>query len=425
MKPRPFSEKILALGLIVGLIPIVLCAEEKIENKQAETKPKATKVPMPPDAEEAAYPAIERFITVMETIRAQHPDVDKLTYDRLVNHALEGMLSSLDPHSSYIHPEMAAAMKSNGDLNPAIPSLGITIGLRDSGPYITEVTPFSPAAKAKLDINSSLLKIGDQEAADIAFPDLLELLRRPAGEISRITVKMPTEAKPSELSLTHIQVLEKAVTHAVLLKKHSGVGYIRLAQFTAGCAGEMEGALDELEDQGMKQLILDLRGNPGGDLQATVKLLGFFLPAKTAVVTVHTRNPANWETLETPETKRRQRDYPITVLIDRMSASASELTAACLQDLKRATIVGETSYGKGSVQQIIPMENGTALRITIATYHSPSGRTPHGVGVTPDIIITPPNEKTSIFSPPDANSLDNWIDAGIEASLKHFSQGKK
>ena len=416
MKPRSFSNNILSLGLIAGLIPAVLCAQDKASGQ---------KVPMPSDAEEAAYPAIERFITVMEKIRAQHPDVDKLTYDRLVNHALEGMLSSLDPHSTYIHPEMAAFLKSNGDLNPAIPSLGITIGLRDSGPYITEVTPFSPAAKAKLDMNSSLLKIGDQDATSISFPDLLELLRRPAGEISQLTVKMPTEAKPSELSLTHVQVLEKAVTHALLLKKHTGVGYIRLAQFTANCATEIESALDDLEDQGMKELILDLRGNPGGDLHETVKLLGFFLPAKTAVVTVRTRNPADWETLETPEKKRRQREYPLTLLIDRMSASASELTAACLQDLKRATIVGETSYGKGSVQHINPMDNGTALRMTVATYHSPSGRTPHGVGVTPDIIIARPNEKTSIFAPPSADTLDAWQDAGLEASLKHFAESKK
>jgi carboxyl-terminal processing protease len=361
----------------------------------------------------------------MEKIRAEHPDVDKLTYDRLVNHALEGMLSSLDPHSSYIHPEMAAFMKSDSQLDPVIASLGITVSLRDSGPYISEVTPFSPAAKAKLDVNSSILRIGDQDASSMPFPTLLELLRRPAGEISRITVKMPTEPKPSDLSLTHVQVLEKAVTHAILLKKHPGIGYIRLAQFTAGCAEEMEAALDDLEDQGMKQLILDLRGNPGGDLNATVKLLGFFLPAKTAVVTVRTRNPADWETLATPENQRRKRDYPITVLIDRMSASASELTAACLQDLKRATIVGETSFGKGSVQHIIPMENGTALRMTVATYHSPSGRTPHGVGVTPDIIIEPTNKTPGIFSPPDQNSLDNWQDAGLEASLKLFTESKK
>jgi carboxyl-terminal processing protease len=316
-------------------------------------------------------------------------------------------------------------MKSDSQLDPVIASLGFTVSLRDSGPYISEVTPFSPAAKAKLDVNSSILRIGDQDACSMPFPTLLELLRRPAGEISRITVKMPTEPKPSDLSLTHVQVLEKAVTHAILLKKHPGIGYIRLAQFTAGCAEEMEAALDDLEDQGMKQLILDLRGNPGGDLNATVKLLGFFLPAKTAVVTVRTRNPADWETLATPENQRRKRDYPITVLIDRMSASASELTAACLQDLKRATIVGETSFGKGSVQHIIPMENGTALRMTVATYHSPSGRTPHGVGVTPDIIIEPTSKTPGIFSPPDQNSLDNWQDAGLEASLKLFTESKK
>ena len=130
MKPNIFLKKIITAGLITLHLPTLLLGQDK------PTKPK---VSVPPDAEEAAYPAIERFITVMEKIRAEHPDVDKLTYDRLVNHALEGMLSSLDPHSSYIHPEMAAFMKSDSQLDPVIASLGITVSLRDSGPYISEV----------------------------------------------------------------------------------------------------------------------------------------------------------------------------------------------------------------------------------------------------------------------------------------------
>ncbi len=341
----------------------------------------------PIDSEDDAYPAIERFIEVLETIRTRHPDVDKLTYDRLVNHALEGMLSSLDPHSSYIHPEMAAAMQENENIDPFIASLGLTVGLRDTGPFISAVTSHSPAENAKLVPNTSILAINGIEVAATKLPDLIKSLTKAPGEMSTIKVKSPVEPKSFEVKLTHTVVDQKALTHAELLAEYPTIGYLRLAHFSAESASEIETALDDLEDKGMKSLILDLRGNGGGDLPATVKILGLFLPPSTQVVSVHTRDPKLWENLTTPDKQRRERKYPITVLIDRMSASASELTAGCLQDLKRATIIGEVSYGKGSVQNIIPMNNGTALRLTIATYHTPSGRTPHGVGITPDIAI--------------------------------------
>ena len=361
--------------LLILMLPALL---------QAEPDPK---IKIPPDSDEAAYPAIERFIQVMETIRTRHPDVDRLTYDRLVNHALEGMLSSLDPHSSYIHPEMAAAMKAHGETDPFIASLGLTVGLRDSGPYVAAVTANGPSDQAKLLANSSIIRIDGKEVANIALPELTQLLNQPAGKVTTIMVKSPVEPKPFEVKLIHQEVSYKALTHAEALAGHPQTGYLRLEQFSSSCATEVEAALDELEDKGMNSLILDLRGNPGGDLNATVQLLGLFVPVKTEVVSVHTRDPREWEHLFTADKKRRERNYHIAVLIDRMSASASELTAGCLQDLKRATVIGELSYGKGSVQNIIPMNNGTALRLTIATYHTPSGRTPHGVGITPDHAI--------------------------------------
>jgi len=400
--------------LIPFLLPCFLIAQE----------PSA---PSPPDSDEAAYPAIERLIQVMESIRARHPDVDKLTYDRLVNHALEGMLSSLDPHSSYIHPEMAAAMKHHGEVDPFIASLGMTIGLRDGGPYISALTANGPAAQANAALNAQVLLIDGKDIKDMTLPALVKQLNKAAGEITRLTIKSPTEPKAYELEITHVRVEEKALTHAELLPGHPQIAYLRLAQFSGNCHEEIEKALDDLEDKGAKAMILDLRGNGGGDLHATVQLLGLFVPPKTAVVTVQTRDPKNWETLTTPEKKRRERNYPIVVLIDRMSASASELTAGCLQDLKRATVIGETSYGKGSVQNIIPMDNGTALRLTIATYHTPSGRTPHGVGITPDIALAftdtdrknlPLSLVKKTLSPEQQKQLDAWQDPCLREAVK-------
>lgn len=391
----------------------------------------ATAVPAtPPDPEEAAYPAIERFVEVLETVRKRHPDADKLAYDRLVNHALEGMLSSLDSHSSFIHPEMAAAMKA-GELDPHVESLGLTLGLRDDGPYISAVDTHGPAANAGLLPGSALLKIGDTQTSGLSLPDLLKRLDRSPGETTHLTLKSPDSPRPKELSLPHVVVETRSLADSRLLEPGKTTGYVRLAKFGAGCAREMEAALDELEDQGMKSLVLDLRGNPGGQLDETVRILGFFLPPGTAVVTTQGRDGQMGEPMKTPDRQRRKRDYPMAVLIDRMSASAAELTPGALQDLKRAKIVGETSYGKGSVQNILPMGGGTALRLTIATYHTPSGRTPHGTGITPDVPVPVSGDDRANFellrrreslTPDEAKKLAAWKDPALEAALKALGQ---
>jgi carboxyl-terminal processing protease len=271
---------------------------------------------------------------------------------------------------------------------------------------------------------SGILEVDGKKPED--FPALLASLRnRAPGTKTSFTVKAETAPKPITTAVVHTRVEDRAVTEARLLADNS-TGYIRLASFMGNCAREMEAALDELEDKGMKHLILDLRGNPGGDLHQTVQILGFFLPPNTAVVTTKGRGgEIQGEPLKTPEKQRRKREYPIHVLIDHMSASASELTAGTLQDLKRAVIVGETSYGKGSVQNIIPMGGGTALRLTIATYHTPSGSTPHKKGITPDVKVDftdADREKLELsfrrasLTEEEKKKLEGWEDPGMKAA---------
>ena len=377
----------------------------------------------PPDPDEAAYPAIERFVKVLEQVRLRHPDADKVAYDRLVNHALEGMLSSLDPFSSFIHPEMARALEADPKLDPYLPSLGLTLGVRDDGLFLSNVAPATPGSRAGLLAGSAIVSVDGNPPPPLAV--MLSSLRKAPGQKTKLTVKSLTEPKPLEIELVHVAVEERAVTEARLLDDNS-TGYIRLASFMGTCAREMEAALDELEDKGMKRLILDLRGNPGGDLQQTVEILGFFVPPGTAVVTTQGRGgEVQGEPLKTAERQRRKRDYPINMLIDRMSASASELTAGALQDLKRAVIVGETSYGKGSVQNIIPMGGGTALRLTVATYHTPSGKTPHRTGITPDVKVDftdGDRERLALayrraaLTADEAKQLEGWTDPVLEAA---------
>lgn len=382
----------------------------------------------PADPDEAVYPAIERFIEVMESVRKRHPDADKVAYDRLVNHALEGMLSSLDPFSSFIHPEMAAAMKE-GAPEPYVASLGITLGLRDDGPYIAAVEPNTPGAKAGLISGGALLEIDGQPTKDLPLDALLGRLQKPAGVTTVIKIKASDYPLPKDATLTHRVVETRSLPEVRMLDNQ--IGYLRLAQFGAGCAREVEAALDDLEDKGMKSLVFDLRENPGGQLDETVKLLGLFVPPSTAVVTTQGRGGVITEMLKTPARQRRKRDYPIAVLISRMSASAAELSPGALQDLKRATIVGEPSFGKGSVQNIIPLGNGTALRLTIATYHTPSGRTPHHVGITPDVPVNFTDDDRTLFdlqrrreslTPEDQKRLGAWKDPALAAALERLGK---
>ena len=385
----------------------------------------------PPDPEEAAYPAIERFVEVLEAVRKRHPDVDRLAYERLVNHALEGMLASLDPHSSFIHPEMARQMEEHKDLNPELPSLGVTLGLRDDGPYIAAVSPLGPASVAGVLPGSALLEIDGRKSAGTDFPELIEPLRRSAGETTRLLLKSPAAPRPIEFSLVHRVVSQRSVAESKLWNKEAGIGYVRLATFGNGCAREMEVALDELEDVGMKSLVFDLRQNGGGDLNETVKILGHFLPPSTAVVSTRGREGESAEPMKTPERQRRKRDYPVVVLLDRMSASASELTAGALQDLKRATIIGEVSYGKGSVQNIIHSGGGTALRLSIATYHTPSGNSPHRKGITPDVAVPIDDASRVNFTkrcqidalgPDDRKAIEAWADPVMTAAVKGLTK---
>jgi carboxyl-terminal processing protease len=385
---------------------------------------------VPADPEEAAYPALERFVKVLETVRKRHPGLDKVAYDRLVNQALDGMLSSLDPHSSFIHPEMRQMVGEEGDLNNEIRSLGLSLGMDSEELFVSAVAKSGPADKAGILQNAAILTINGTAPGDTPLAEIMGLFQGNPGDTVELTLRDPERPGETKTTLIHRFVEERSLIEAKLLEKHPATGYLRLAQFGAACARETEAALDDLEDKGMKSLILDLRENGGGDLHQTVEILGLLVPPGTAVVSVRGRGEPE-EFLKTPDRQRRKRDYPIAVLIDRNSASASELTAGTLRDLKRATVIGEKSYGKGSVQNIVPMDGGTALRLTIATYHTPSGNTPHMKGIEPDTAIPFTQADRDFFTRaghPSAltegekQALAAWQDPAIEAAAQAIAK---
>ncbi|MEP2774389.1 MAG: S41 family peptidase [Luteolibacter sp.] len=387
-------------------------------------------VPVHAETDEAAYPALKRFVEVLETSRKRHPDLDKLSYDRLINQALDGMLSSLDPHSSFIHPEMQPFIDESGNLNNEFPSLGLSLGKDSEGIFISTVEKHGPADKAGILPNTAILSINGISAGDMTHESIMALSEGNPGQKVELSLRNPERPGEIKFTLTHRFVEDRSLIQSVLLKDHPETGYLRLASFGVNCAREIEAALDELEDKGLKSLILDLRGNGGGDLHETVTIIGLFVPPSTKVVSVRERDKPE-EFLETPERQRRSREYPIAVLIDRNSASASELSAGSLADLKRATIIGEKSYGKGSVQNIVPMGGGTALRLTIATYHTPSGNTPHLKGITPDVKIDFTVQDREFFekaarpgalTDEETAALGSWTDPAVKAALDSFKR---
>jgi len=400
----------------------------------AFTQKEAPPGPAPLPDEGEGYEHVERFIQVLEQVRAHHPDGNRLSYERLVNHALEGMLDSLDNFSGFYHPETYTFI-SEEKRPPILPGLGLTLGKSNDFLSVTAVRSGSAAARAGIAAGDRILKIGDQDTSELALTAALNRLAGRPGETVKITLRRKVDRKEYQASLLRSVSRKIAVPDVMLLENPEAsrlkAGYLHLAEFTAPSHREVEAALDDLEDRGMGALLLDLRGNPGGLLNISVAILGEFLPPATEVVFTRGRHPEhNSPPMKTPERKRKKRSYPVAVLIDRDSASASELVAGTLQDLNRATIVGETSYGKGSVQRIMPLDE-TALRLTIATYHTPSGRTPHEVGITPDVPVAITDEdranldsfrRRDSLSPEEAETLRAWKDPVILAALEALAK---
>ncbi|HRH99283.1 MAG TPA: S41 family peptidase, partial [Prosthecobacter sp.] len=364
--------------------PAVKPAEAKPAPK---AEPKAPAVKPPP---EDAYTQMEMLTRAMEMVRQNYVDESKITYEELVEGALEGMLNRLDPHCEYMGRSLFEDMqREQSDTSEGI---GITIALRQNILTIITVREDGPANAAGVLSGDQLVRINDVLTDSVGVAEAMQLLKGKAGEEVRLTVRRPGTKQFLDFKVKHETLAETSVHDPMLLSpKMAGdykIGYARISQYNQPTPRELSKALDELEKEGMQAFVLDLRNNPGGLVDSSVAVCGEFLPEGTVVVTTEGRVASqNPPPFRTPSRGGKEpRKYPIAVLINQGSASASELTAGALQDLKRAIVVGTTSFGKGSVQTILPMKNGAAMRLTTAKYYTPSHRTIHENGVEPNII---------------------------------------
>ena len=372
----------LLYGLVVAALSVNLVIGARVYLNAAQAAEK-----------DSAYPSLELFSYALEKVRKDYVDGQKLTYQELVYAALKGMLNTLDPHSEFMEPEKYKELQN--DTQGAFGGLGIVISMRDN--FITVVAPMddSPGFRAGILSGDRIIKIDGKSTERMSLQDAVKYLRGEPGTEVKISVLRPSSGRVKDYKLT------RAVINIDMVKDINGkkefplddtkIGYIRLVQFGEKTSADLNAALEKLKSKGMQGLVLDLRWNPGGLLEQAVDVCQKFLPRGHLVVTTEGRNPAQNSVRKALGRGDQLNNLPMVVLVNLGSASASEIVAGCLQDSKRAIILGEKTFGKGSVQSIVPlapMPDGVpALRLTTAKYYTPSHKVIHEEGITPDIIV--------------------------------------
>jgi carboxyl-terminal processing protease len=323
------------------------------------------------------YAKIKTFTETMSIIKQNYvEDVDE---KELVNGAIKGMLNQLDPHSSYMPPEAFKEMQI--DTKGEFSGLGIQISIKDK--LLTVIAPIedTPAHKAGIKAGDVIIKIDGESTKDLTLQDAVTKLRGPKGTSVIITVLREGWEKPKDFPIVREVIQLKSVKYKTLDDK---IGYVKLTQFQQKTPQDLEDALSKLEKDNINSMILDLRNNPGGLLNGAVEVTSQFLPEGKLVVYIKGRSGEKQE-FQTINTKYA--DYPMIVLVNEGSASASEIVAGALQDWGRAVVLGTQTFGKGSVQTVIPLSDGSALRLTTARYYTPKGRSIQTTGITPDINV--------------------------------------
>src|SRR5574337_465266 len=331
----------------------------------------------------ATYENLKLFTEVLSIVQSQY--VDEVPPKNLIYSAIKGTLRGLDPHSSFLDPDMYREMQV--ETSGTFGGLGIEITLKDD--VLTVVSPIdgTPAHRAGLHSGDRIVKIEGISTKDMSLADAVKRMRGKPGTKVTISILREGWTEPKEFTLTREQIHVQSVRSQDL---EPGIGYIRLRQFQEQTPADLEAVLDKFMRNGKLQgLVLDLRNDPGGLLTAAVEVTEKFLEDGKLVVYTEGR-VRNQSMRFTAHAKKPYLDFPIVVLVNQGSASASEIVAGALQDWGRGIVLGTQTFGKGSVQTIIPLSDGSGLRLTTDKYFTPKGRRIHGKGIAPDIVVEPP-----------------------------------
>ncbi len=380
------------------------------------------------EKQDAGYSSMAVFARAMQLIRQDYVDEKKADYEQLTHAALRGMLSSLDPHSQFMEPTDFKGMQD--DTNSRFGGLGVHVAQRDGALVVISPMEGTPGARAGLLPNDQIIKIDGKPTEKMDINDAIGMLRGEVGKKVTLTILRPSTRDVKDYPLVRENISVASVKDARILGPEIGgeckVGYVRITQFNVPTADELSARLDELEAQGMQALVLDLRYNPGGLLDSAVKVAGQFLPPKTQVVSTIGRVPSQSKIYNSPDSVKTRPNYPLAILINNGSASGSEIVAGALKDLHRAVLVGETTFGKGSVQSVIQLPDGSALRLTTAKYYTPSKNVIHEHGVAPTIRATMTSEqerllmlqrREEVATDAEKKELANFRDSQLERAV--------
>jgi len=326
------------------------------------------------------YEDLQIFAEVLDKVKKHY--VEETKDKELIQGAVRGMLTSLDPHSSYMTPEMYKEMQveTKGEFG----GLGIQIGIKDN--RLTVIAPIedTPAFSAGIQAGDFITKVNEDPTKDLTLMEAVQKMRGQKGTTCTLTIVREGIDSPLIFTLTRDTIKIQSVRSKVY---EGTTGYIRITQFQESTPNDLSKALEDLNEKEIQGLILDLRNNPGGLLTAAVGVSEQFLESGKTVVSIKGRNGREDEYLA--RLNGEAFNYPMIILVNQGSASASEIVAAALQDWGKAVIIGKTTFGKGSVQTILPLSDGSGLRLTTAKYYTPKGKSIHSVGVKPDIVVEP------------------------------------
>jgi carboxyl-terminal processing protease len=326
-----------------------------------------------------AYNKLKVFSEVLSLIESNY--VEPVENNSMIEGAIKGMVKSLDPHTSYMPPVSYKEMQV--ETTGKFGGLGIEISVRDG--VLTVVSPIedTPAFKVGIKPGDKIIKIEDESTLDMTLQDAVSRLRGETGSPVTITIFRKTFKAPKEFTIVRDIIKVRSVVSKLY---QDDIGYIKIRNFSKNTSSDLDKALEELREKGITKLILDVRNNPGGLLNQAVEVTDRFLNKENLIV--YTKGRSDEQNMRfTSHDKVAGVSYPLIVLVNGGSASASEIVAGALQDLGRAIILGTQTFGKGSVQTIIPLSDGSALRLTTARYYTPSGRVIQENGIEPDIIV--------------------------------------
>jgi carboxyl-terminal processing protease len=387
--------------------------------------------PTDPKPADDSYRYTLLFARVMEMIRQDYVDENKAGYKDLTYAALRGMLGSLDPHSQFLDEDAFADIEreTKGEFN----GLGIVVGMKENSIVILSPMEDSPGGRAGLLPGDRILRINGKNTEKMTLPMAIRALKGSPGETTALTLLRPVAGATGggtvfDVTLTRETIRVASVKESRLLPAtlagQNKIGYIRIEEFGENTPNEIDHALEGLEQQGMQSLVIDLRNNPGGLLDSAVDVAGKFVPPGTVIVTTRGRTPDQTQEFRS-RGQRAHADYPIVLLINGYSASASEILAGAMKDLNRAILVGETTFGKGSVQSVQQLGNGVGLRLTTAKYYTPSNKSIQGTGIAPDIEvpiseteerdIVQANSKRTLLTDETAKMSDRQLERAVSS----------